>query len=162
MEHVGLRIRDRRASIRLVLPIERIANRHGGSAARQIGSAKVLWRKNQPLYPLFVPSKPRTVQLHAAKTDFIIVASDSRIREIVEQAVQSAVQKALDSHWADLQMRRQWLSNGEAMAELGVSRSTLARWRKSGQLPYSKSGSLVFYRRSDIEQMLAAGLRNHT
>ncbi len=105
---------------------------------------------------------PRRFQLHAAKTENIIVASDSRIREIVEQAVQSAVQTALDQHWADLQMRREWLSNGEAMAELGVSRSTLARWRKSGRLPYSKQNSLLFYRRCDIEKMLAAGLRNHT
>ena len=94
--------------------------------------------------------------------DPILIVAENRIRAIVEQSVQIAVQKALDTHLADLQMRRKWLSNAEAMRELGLSRSTLARWRKSGRLPYSKSGSLVFYRRSDVERMLSAGLRTHS
>lgn len=47
-----------------------------------------------------------------------------------------------------------WLTNPEAMQYLGLSRPTLARYRASGKLPYSKVGSSIYYRLSDVEALL--------
>lgn len=47
-----------------------------------------------------------------------------------------------------------WLSNKEARATLGVSKTTLARWRESGRLRFSKVGRLVFYHSDDLEALL--------
>ena len=93
-------------------------------------------------------------------TNRIVLVAENQLEGLIGEWVQRAVHTALDSHIADLEMRREWLSNGEAMREFDVSRSTLARWRKSGRLPFSKQGGLLFYRRSDIDDMLAEGL-NH-
>lgn len=53
---------------------------------------------------------------------------------------------------------KEWLTNEKAMEYLGCSRSTLARYRRDGRLRYSKVGNGVYYRRTDIESMLSAGL----
>lgn len=54
-----------------------------------------------------------------------------------------------------------WISNEKAQSLLNLSRSTLARLRKSGQLPYSHFGSQrnVFYKIEDIESILNESLR---
>lgn len=49
---------------------------------------------------------------------------------------------------------KNWLTNAEAVEYLGLSRPTLARYRADGTLPYSKVGSSVFYRLSDVEGLL--------
>ena len=51
-----------------------------------------------------------------------------------------------------------WLTNAEAMAYLGLSRPTLARYRAAGKLPYSKVGSSIYYRLTDVEAMLESNL----
>ena len=47
------------------------------------------------------------------------------------------------------------INNREAMALLGVSRSTLQRYRSSGRIPYAVCGGRVRYRRSDVEALAA-------
>ena len=89
----------------------------------------------------------------------VVVATEGQLREFIDQSVRKAVADAFETRTADLEMRREWLSNREVMAEFGWSRSTLARMRKSGKLPYSKGGSLIHYRRADVEAMLEAGMR---
>ena len=49
-----------------------------------------------------------------------------------------------------------WLTQRECLAYIGVSKATLARWRMSGLLAYSKIGQLLFYRREDIDALLAS------
>ena len=51
-----------------------------------------------------------------------------------------------------------WISNGEAMKLLSVSRPTLQRWRSSGLLKHSKIGGSIWYRVSDIQQLLETHL----
>lgn len=92
----------------------------------------------------------------------VIFATQEQLRELIERAVQKAVADAFETQTAGFEMRRSWLSNREAMAEFGFSRSTLARWRRSGRLRYSKQGSLVLYKRTDFEILLDAGLRRGT
>ena len=48
-----------------------------------------------------------------------------------------------------------WLSNHEAQAYLGVGMEFLKSLRSSGQLPYSKVGKTVFYRKNDIDRLIS-------
>ena len=49
---------------------------------------------------------------------------------------------------------KEWLPNPEAQEYLGVSKSTLQRWRDDGVLPYSKVNGSIFYRRADLLKVL--------
>ncbi|PAP75290.1 helix-turn-helix domain-containing protein [Rubrivirga marina] len=49
-----------------------------------------------------------------------------------------------------------FLTNREAQAALGVSKATLARWRKDGTLAHSKVGQNVYYAIADVEGLLAS------
>ena len=53
---------------------------------------------------------------------------------------------------------KSWLTNKEAQDYLGLSKPTLARYRASGALPYSKVGSSVYYRLVDVEALLERNL----
>jgi len=48
----------------------------------------------------------------------------------------------------------EWLDNQDIMQMLHISSRTLQRLRKSGMITYSKIGKKIYYRRSDVEQML--------
>jgi excisionase family DNA binding protein len=52
---------------------------------------------------------------------------------------------------------KDWLTNKEAMAYLGLSRPTLQRYRAEGRLPFSKVGGNVYYRRADLDALLESG-----
>ena len=54
-----------------------------------------------------------------------------------------------------------WLTNAEAMDYLGLSRPTLARYRATGKLPYSKVGSNIYYRVQDVEALLESGIQRN-
>lgn len=45
-------------------------------------------------------------------------------------------------------------SNRDAMDFLGVSRSTLQRWREDGILPFRKVNGTILYTKNDLLQML--------
>ena len=47
-----------------------------------------------------------------------------------------------------------WMTTDEVCAYLGVSRTTLWRWRDEYQLPFSELGKRKFYRRDHLHQML--------
>ena len=54
-------------------------------------------------------------------------------------------------------IRKNWLSPLNVYNEYGLSVSTLAKWRmKNKNLPFSKIGKYVKYRRIDIENFLEA------
>ena len=76
------------------------------------------------------------------------------LADLVEPMIERAVRAALPKASPDDRPGKDWLTNAEAMEYLGLSRPTLARYRKSGKLRFSKVGSNVFYRLSDIEALL--------
>jgi len=47
-----------------------------------------------------------------------------------------------------------WLSNAEASEFLGVTARTLQNYRDNGTLSYSKIGSKIYYKLSDLEDLL--------
>ena len=52
--------------------------------------------------------------------------------------------------------RQQLYSTADVAEILGVSASTLARWRRAGapDLPYLRRGDRIYYRRSDVEEFI--------
>ena len=53
-----------------------------------------------------------------------------------------------------------WETNASLKEKLGVSDSTLARWRGKGRLPYGKVGRLIYYSREDVDELLRAGMES--
>ncbi len=78
------------------------------------------------------------------------------LKNMLRPEIREAVREALPSLPVAERNRpsKAWLTNSEAMSYLGLSRPTLARYRAEGILPYSKLGSSIFYRLSDVENLL--------
>ena len=49
-----------------------------------------------------------------------------------------------------------WLTQDEAEDYLGVSRTTLYRWRKDGRLKAYRAGNVVRYKQEDLDAALEA------
>lgn len=50
--------------------------------------------------------------------------------------------------------KRKWLRSAEVRERLNISPGTLQNLRTSGQLRFSKVGSMTFYKSEDIEKLL--------
>jgi len=54
-----------------------------------------------------------------------------------------------------MEVLKEWLNPREVNKEFGFSISTLAKWRmKNLNIPFSKMGKYIKYKRSDIESFL--------
>lgn len=47
-----------------------------------------------------------------------------------------------------------WLKSSEVRKQLGISPGTLQNLRVNGTLPFSRIGSIIFYRAEDIQKLL--------
>ena len=87
----------------------------------------------------------------------LVVLTSDQLKKLIDKAVRRAVEDALDKVLAQLEKqggRKEWMTNREAMEYLGLSKTTLQRYRASGLLPYSKVGGSIYFRRSDINELL--------
>ena len=56
-----------------------------------------------------------------------------------------------------MKVLKEWLRPQEVKMQYGFSTSNLAKWRmKNINLPFSKMGKYIMYRRSDIEAFIAS------
>lgn len=76
------------------------------------------------------------------------------------------VRKIVQSELGDLRIssdippeKKAWLTNAAVTELLGISRSTLNRYRASGRLKYTKVGARVWYRREDVNAFLLSGVQ---
>ena len=53
------------------------------------------------------------------------------------------------------QGQKRFITQGQLRQILPVSRQSLYRWRKSGLLPYSKIGGVIFYPQDAVRQLIA-------
>ena len=82
------------------------------------------------------------------------------LEELADRAAERAVDKLLGRINLEGPVNDgEFLTNKAVMEYLDLSRPTLQRMRNDGRLPFSKIGRKVFYRRSDVEEMLEAGIR---
>ena len=80
----------------------------------------------------------------------IIVISKEDLSGIVDKAVTNAIERSQPVPRTE----KQWLTNPEAMEYLGLSRTTMQRYREAGIFPFTKVESNIYYRFSDIEKAL--------
>jgi len=72
----------------------------------------------------------------------------------------NSLQKKLDSLYENSGLKpKVWMTNEEACFRLNASKGTMMTLRKGKILPYTKLGRKVFYRTTDIENMLTGGYK---
>ena len=71
----------------------------------------------------------------------IIVTSDAQIRRVVAEALHQTLPGVLSILKSTSDGPKEWLTNKEAMGFLGLSKTTLQRYRTEGRLPFSKAAS---------------------
>lgn len=86
---------------------------------------------------------------------------DARIERAVTRALERAPIRRDGRTSEATKPGKDWLTNREARAYLGISTPTLQRYRASGRVPYSKVGSRVYYRRSDLDAFLSEARVEH-
>ena len=84
----------------------------------------------------------------------VVVTSEERLRELIRSVVAEAIRHGREHEERPERPSTGWITNTDAMAQLGLSRATRARPRASGTLPYSKVGRSVYYRLTDVEALL--------
>ena len=52
-----------------------------------------------------------------------------------------------------------WLDSADVCRALNLSKRTLQTWRNNGKIPYSMLGGKVYYRNSDIHDLLQSGIK---
>jgi excisionase family DNA binding protein len=50
---------------------------------------------------------------------------------------------------------KEWLTNVEVLESLQISKRTLQQWRDSGVIGFAKIGRKIYYRLTDINQLLS-------
>ena len=83
------------------------------------------------------------------------IAALDRFQRAAEKTLTDVVDRLTS---AEKMADKAWLTNAEAMDYLGLSRPTLARYRAAGKLRYSKVGSSVYYRLTDVEALLESNM----
>ena len=83
------------------------------------------------------------------------IAALARFQRAAEKTLVDVVDRLRS---AEKTTGKAWLTNREAQEYLGLSRPTLARYRAAGTLPYSKVGSSIYYRLTDVETLLESNM----
>ena len=94
----------------------------------------------------------------------LVLIPESRLRVLLEETGEKVARLILRESAnpaASTRPDKGWLTNKEAMAYLGLSRASLARFRADGTLPYSKIGGSVFYKLADVEALLESGRQDN-
>lgn len=90
--------------------------------------------------------------------DSLVLTTPPELRALLADALGDAVGALRDASPPTAAPDRPalgYVSNREAARQLGVSKSTLARWRADRLLPYSKIGERVFYAVEDVRALMA-------
>lgn len=86
----------------------------------------------------------------------IIVTKSTDLQRIVDASVEAATNKVLSQLQTTGGAPKEWLTNRETMEFLGLSKTTLQRYRADGRLPFSKIGGNIYYRYEDLVSFLEA------
>ena len=80
----------------------------------------------------------------------VVTIQSEAFNQIVEKI--EAVHKRLDAK--EKEPKEQWLDNNELMQLLKISKRTAQHYRDSGLISFSQVGNKIYYKLSDIEELL--------
>ena len=83
--------------------------------------------------------------------DPVIVVARSQLRGLIAEAVSAALVDAVGE--LSVQQSDEWWDNRRLLSELGISKTTAARWRSKG-LVFHKVDGVVLYRRRDVDSFI--------
>lgn len=81
----------------------------------------------------------------------LVLMEPAELERLIESSVESTVRRLLSSR-ADAPV--DWIDAGAAAKLLGVNRRTIAKLAKRGDLPSSRLGRLLRFRRADVLGLL--------
>ena len=55
-----------------------------------------------------------------------------------------------------------WMDSADVCRALGISKRTLQTWRNNGKIPFAMLGGKVYYKESDIADLLKTNLKHKT
>lgn len=76
-----------------------------------------------------------------------------KLMESIEE-LKTAVNEGFGESGSNQNIKRIWLNKQEVCQMLRISERSLQNYRKSGEVPYSKIGSKIFYKVSDIKALM--------
>ncbi len=88
----------------------------------------------------------------------VVVSSQADLRQIIRDELRTTLPPLLADLKPTASGPKEWLTNREAMDFLGLSKTSLQRYRSSGRLPFSKIGGNIYYKYSDLVAVLEANL----
>ena len=91
----------------------------------------------------------------------VIVTSRAALDDAVATAVERTLQRLNVTPREPERPGVGFITNKEAQKALGVSKPTLARWRKDGTLAFSKLGASVYYSVDDVNALLESRRVRH-
>lgn len=93
----------------------------------------------------------------------LVIVSKSDLQDLIQESFQTTL-SALHQPPAQSpdSLAKKWLTNAEARAILSLSKTTLQRYRDEGRLSFSKIAGSIYYRRSDIDELLERNIRRPT
>lgn len=84
----------------------------------------------------------------------IIITKPADLQRLIDSSVEAATAKVIARVTPSSCGPKEWLTNREAMDFLGLSKTTLQRYRDSGRLLFSKIGGNIYYRYADVVAVL--------
>ncbi len=86
----------------------------------------------------------------------IVTVSKQELKDMIYNEAQRAFYdaKSQEIKSAEKKSEKEIYTNNEAMQYLGVSRSTLQRWRSDGILEYRKINGSLRYTKEDLDKLI--------
>lgn len=86
----------------------------------------------------------------------VITVESTVFKQLMEsiEELKIVVNEGFSESGSNQKIIRIWLNKHEVCQMLRISERSLQNYRKSGEVPYSKIGSKIFYRASDIKALM--------
>jgi excisionase family DNA binding protein len=82
----------------------------------------------------------------------IVILTESQLKDVISKTVKQAVKD--DKGKLKSSVQKEWLTNKEVCEMLSTTLRTMQNYRDKGVISFSKVGSKLYYRKSDIDSFL--------
>jgi len=87
----------------------------------------------------------------------LVILTESQLKTLISTTVRNTIEKDKESVKKGVQ--KEWLTNKEGCEWLSVTPRTMQNYRDKGDIPFSKVGTKIYYRLSDLENHLESNLQ---